>query len=89
MSIKPALGIFLAALGLLLVTVVLAILYGKKMAKRQAARRQDTERGMKISPPMLSVPRPVKNPDALHFVPSTRAERVTKIKPLPNHGGWI
>ena len=89
MSLPPALGIFLAVIALLLVTIVIAIFYGKKISKRQAVRRQDTEKGMKISAPMLSVPKPVRNPDGLLFVPTTRAEKVTKIKPLPTHGGWI
>lgn len=80
MSVSAALVILLAAIGLLLVTVATAIIYGKKIRKRQAARRQDTERGIKISAPLLSIPKPVANPDSL----STRAVA----QPLPPRG-WI
>ena len=89
MSLGPALSIFLAVVALLLLTVVFAIFHGKKVAKRQAGRKQDTEKGLKISAPMLSMPKTVRNPDGLLFVPTTKAERVTKIQPLPRHGEWI
>jgi hypothetical protein len=89
MALATAFCIFLAVAALLLVTVIIAWFYGKKVRERQVARRQDTEKGIKISAPILSTPKPARNPDGLLFVPTSRADKATKIKPLPQYSEWI
>ena len=89
MSLAPAFCIFIVAVALLLVTVAIAWFYGKNIQKRQAARRQDTEKGIQISPPILGAPRPARNPDGLLFVPTSKTDRLTRIGPLPRTSEWI
>jgi hypothetical protein len=85
MGLPAAFIIFVAAVVILLITVVFAYIHGKKVRKQQAERRQDTEAGLKISAPILSTPNPVRHPEGLRFEPSygDNADRLTKIGPLP------
>jgi hypothetical protein len=91
MSIAPAFVIFIAAVALLLVTVGIACIYGRKPRKRQVARRQDTERGIKISAPILAAPAParMRNTDGLQFVPTRKGDRRGKVVPPLTTSGWF
>jgi hypothetical protein len=86
MNIPPIFIVMFAVLALTVVAIGMACCFGRKTQKKQAARIRDTERGIKISKPMLRPPPPVRNPDALTFVPTYKGERY----PQPAHPpGWI
>lgn len=75
-----------AAIGAVVLGIGFACIYGRKTRKLQAARVRDTERGIKISAPMMRAPPPVRNPDGLTFVPTYKGGRY----PQPAHPpGWI
>lgn len=83
MSLAPALGLFLAAVTIMVLTAVSAFFYGKHVHKRKAPHGQDIERGISISAPILSAPTPTRKPNGLLSEPTDQADRAAAIKPLP------